>query len=291
MIAILAVSVVAGGCSRDTSNGEVASSTTSIVATTVAEVAPAEQSFVPPDYESFMTDDGRTRSYRIVDLSGGQPAPLILVLHGFGGTAEAMRTYTGIEDVVASSLDEGAVIVYPNGTGVDSGLPQSWNAGGCCPFSIYEMVDDVAFLGQLIDRTTAAYDIDTERVWVIGHSNGGMMAYRLACELSTRVTAIGVAAGAMMIDSCRPSRAVNALHLHGDLDEVVPLAGGELAGIVFPSAQQSFERFAAANSCVVNDVGADCPSGTTVVLQTNPTWTHDWQPDWTSTFLEFLSRQ
>lgn len=288
---ITTFAVLAAGCSGGDGAGEVPTTTTSIATTTSAPTAPTDAAFVPPDYEALVTADGRTRSYRVVDLSNGVPAPLLFVLHGFGGSAEDMRSYTGVEEAVRTSLADGAVVAYPNGTGLEEGLPQSWNAGGCCPFSTYDMVDDVAFFDQLIGAITAEYDIDTSRIWVVGHSNGGMMAYRLACELSTRITAIGVAAGALMTDSCTPERPVSVLHLHGELDAVVPLAGGETAGITFPSARDSFERFASANSCTLLDSTASCPGGANMVLRVDAGWTHDWQADWTSLFLGFLEVQ
>jgi polyhydroxybutyrate depolymerase len=227
----------------------------------------------------------------VVDLSDGGPAPLLFVLHGFGGTAEGMREYAGLEAALENTLDTGVIVVYPNGTGSEEGLPQSWNGGGCCPFAIYDMVDDVAFLDELIGSLTTRYDIDTDHVWVAGHSNGGMMAYRLACELSNRITAIGVAAGALMIETCAPSRGVSALHVHGNLDAVVPIAGGETAGIVFPSASDSFEWFARANGCEPNGNEASCTDGNRVTLVTNTSWAHDWVRDWTSLFANFFADQ
>ena len=271
------------------------SSTTSLVTTTTETPASSEEAAatapIPDGYDTITTSDGRVRTYRVVDMSDGEPAPLLFVLHGFGGTAEGMRGYAAIEDAVATSLDGGAIVVYPNGSGAENGYPQSWNAGGCCPFSIYEPVDDVAFFAQMIDALSNTYDVDPERVWVAGHSNGGMMAYRLACELADRVTAIGVGAGALMIDSCQPSRGVSAIHVHGELDSVVPIAGGETAGITFPSAQQSFERFAAAESCTVDGKTAMCPQGRRVVLETNDGWTHDWQTEWTKLIVGFFAEQ
>lgn len=292
MIVAVGLSTVTIGCS---SNGapvsESPSSSTTVVSTTTADQASIDAPIVPPGFDTLVTADGRTRTYRVVDQSVGGSAPLLFVLHGFGGTAEGMRSYARVEDAVKSVLSDGAVIVYPNGTGDESGLPQSWNAGGCCPFSIYGPVDDVSFFDQLITKLLEAYEIDSRRIWVVGHSNGGMMAYRLACELSSRVTAIGVAAGAMMIESCTPSRPVSAIHLHGGMDNVVPLEGGEIAGIVFPSARESFERFAGANSCTISDGVAQCPAGASVSLQTVDDWTHDWQPEWTTALIDFLSGQ
>jgi polyhydroxybutyrate depolymerase len=202
-----------------------------------------------------------------------------------------MRNYAGFEQAIASSLPGGAIVVYPNGSGAEEGLPQSWNAGDCCPFAIYDLVDDVAFFDELITKLVGEFDIDERHVWSVGHSNGGMMSYRLGCELSGRITAIGVAAGALTVSSCTPDSAVSALHIHGDLDAVVPINGGEFAGITFPSAQVSFEKYASAVNCSVNESIATCPEGTSVSLVTNSAWTHDWQPEWTGLIVDFLAER
>lgn len=288
--ALILLLIATSACTATTSSDE-ATSTSTVIATSTTQSSILETAPIPDGYDTITTSDGRVRTYRVVDLSDGEPAPLLFVLHGFGGTAEGMRGYAAIEDAVTTALDGGAIVVYPNGSGAENGYPQSWNAGGCCPFSIYEPVDDVAFFAQLIDALSNTYDVDPERVWVAGHSNGGMMAYRLACELADRVTAIGVGAGALMIDSCQPSRGVSAIHVHGELDSVVPIAGGETAGITFPSAQQSFERFAAAESCTVDGKTATCPQDRRVVLETNDGWTHDWQTEWTKLIVGFFAEQ
>lgn len=281
-LVVTAALIALSGCataSTDTSTEPGDATTAPAVTTTVASTAPATQpttaGVVPPGFSSITTADGQVRSYLVSDLSGDEPAPLLFVLHGFGGNAQAMSGSTNIED----SLDEydlDAVVVYPSGTGAEQGLPQSWNAGTCCPFATFNLVDDVAFFDELIASLIAQYDIDTTRVWVVGHSNGGMMAYRLACELSTRVTAIGVAAGALVIDTCAPSRPVSALHVHGELDTVVPLAGGNSLGLVFPSTQLSVETFSRANDGDIK-------------LVTDGKWSHDWQPEWSGLFTKFLA--
>ena len=292
----IALIALTSGCASPQVAAPTSIPTTTLATTTTTGtderlVGPETAAPIPDGYDSITTSDGRVRSYRVVDLSDGEPAPLLFVLHGFGGTAEGMRGYAAIEDAVATSIDGGAIVVYPNGSGAENGYPQSWNAGGCCPFSIYEPVDDVAFFVQLIDALSSTYDVDPSRVWVAGHSNGGMMAYRLACELADRVTAIGVGAGALMIDSCEPARSVSAIHVHGELDSVVPIAGGETAGITFPSAQQSFERFAGANSCTIEGTAAACAQGRRIKLETNDAWTHDWQAEWTSLIVRFFAEQ
>ena len=281
-LVIAAALTALSGCAaanNDASIDTEGATTTPAVTTTVASTAPATPpspaAVVPPGYESITTADGRVRSYRVSDLSNGEPAPLLFVLHGFASDAQTISDYTNIEDSL-DAYDLDAVVVYPNGTGAEQDLFQSWNAGTCCPFATFELVDDVAFFDELIASLISQYDIDTDRVWVVGHSNGGMMAYRLACELSTRVTAIGVAAGALVIDTCAPVRPVSALHVHGELDTVVPLTGGNSLGIVFPSTQLSVETFALANKGDIE-------------LVTDAKWSHDWQPEWSELFARFLA--
>lgn len=285
--------IALSGCSTGNDGQSVAVPTTESRDTAVGATATTSASppFVPAGYDSIVTSDGRTRTYRVVDLVGGASVPLVLVLHGFGGDAEGLRAIGDIERIVSENLVDGAVVVYPNGTGADEGLPQSWNAGGCCPFSTFALVDDVGFVDRLIDTLTDSYPIDPERIWVVGYSNGGMMAYRLACELSSKIAAIGVAAGSMMVDECPASSSVSVLHLHGDLDAVVPLMGGTVAGITFPSADQSIGALAAANGCTPQEDGI-CASErgvASVRLVTNPTWGHEWQSEWSALFAEFFA--
>ena len=248
---------------------------------------------VPAGYSTISTDDGRTRTYKVVDLSNGEDdVPMVLVVHGFGGSAEAMSAYTGIEAALAEAGVD-AVVVYPNGSGADEGSPQSWNAGGCCPFAMYGPVDDVSFFTRLISTVEVDYSTDPDQVWFVGHSNGGMMGYRLACEVADKVSAIGVAAGALMVDACAPSRPINVLHLHGELDAVVPLNGGDAIGIVFPPTRASVDRYADAAGCdpasaaATNSIDRTCGAAR-VSLVVDATWTHDWQPDWSRRFVDFF---
>jgi len=288
-VLVIAGLFVLSACSTSLSESVDTTTTTRapVVDTTAPPAAPTID--VSPGYEAITTADGRTRTFRVVDLSEGEPAALLFVLHGFSGTAEGMRQYVDLEDRLAALVDGGVIVVYPNGSGAEQGLPQSWNAGGCCPFATFDMVDDVAFFNQMLDVLEATYEIDDRRIWAVGHSNGGMMAYRLACELSSRFTAIGVAAGAMMVDSCAPTEPVSVLHLHGELDNVVPVSGGGTAGITFPSARDSFSRFAVADGCAVDETTATCSAGVEAVLRIDSTWTHDWQMAWNDAFVEFFA--
>ena len=103
--------------------------------------------------------------------------------------------------------------------------------------------DDVGFISQMIDAMAQNYNIDTKRVYATGHSNGSMMAYRLACELSDKITAIAPNAGQSVIEGCKQSRPVPILHFHGTADKCALYNGGSECGGCFASMMGGLGRF------------------------------------------------
>jgi polyhydroxybutyrate depolymerase len=178
----------------------------------------------PGDYDETMADNGAMRTYHVhvpKSYSSSKPTSLVFVFHGY------TQTSSGIEDI--SQMDpvadaHGFVAVYPQG------LSNSWNAGSCCGTAAQSMVDDLKFVGDMLDQLEKDYCIDPKRVFASGLSNGGMLSHRLACEMSDRIAAIGAVAGTLAIDTCAPPRPVAVLHVHGTADFVVPYNGGGLSG-------------------------------------------------------------
>lgn len=127
---------------------------------------------------------------------------------------------TGI-DALADKY--GFLVAYPQGTGR---LP-TWNAGACCGYAQSNTVDDVAFIAALIDRLSGSYKIDRKRVYTTGISNGAMMSYRLACELSDTIAAAAPVEGAQDLP-CHPSAPVSIIVFHGTADQLVPFHGGNM---------------------------------------------------------------
>jgi polyhydroxybutyrate depolymerase len=170
--------------------------------------------------------------------------PLLVLLHGFGGTSLLNQVYLGFANA-ADARD--ILVVAPDGTVDRDGKP-FWNASdGCC--DIYGTgVDDVAYLSSLVEDIRAAYNVDSQRVYAVGHSNGGYMSYRLACERADLFTAITSLAGVAAFGDpsvCVPSEPVSVLQVHGDADETVPYGGGQ----GFPGAVASVERWATYDGC------------------------------------------
>lgn len=206
--------------------------------------------------ETVVTPDGRTRTYRVVVPDGlppDRPVPLLLALHGGTGSGRQFERTSGFDALAA---EHGFIVVYPDGIEIGGRTVLSrghvWNGGRCCSTATREDVDDVGFLATVIDEVSAVHRIDPARVYAAGHSNGAIMSYRLACELSDRIVAIGLQAGAIEIDGCAPTQPVSVLAIHGTADTNIPIEGGRgrgLAGIAFSSPTESVARFAAIDGC------------------------------------------
>lgn len=162
-----------------------------------------------------------------------EPAPLLLLLHGGGGSAGQVRASSRM-DAVAD--EQGFAVLYAQGTPPRRNSPlHAWNAMACCGTAYAEQVDDVRFLGALLDGALEHYPVDAQRVGVAGHSNGAMMAYRLAAERSDIVTAAMPVAGSIggQVDEDapvavipQPAHPVSVLAIHASDDDHVPFEGG-----------------------------------------------------------------
>lgn len=160
------------------------------------------------------------RSYLVhvpkgLDLS--RPVPVVLALHGAAMNGSMMVWFSGLNRTADTA---GFIVVYPNGSGVAPFL--TWNAGGMRPEAGATRPDDVAFISKLLDDLASVSKIDPQRVFACGMSNGGMMCYRLAAELSDRIAAIAPVAGTLTIDDPQPKRPVPLIHFHGTQDNIVP---------------------------------------------------------------------
>ena len=179
------------------------------------------------DQQSSLQVDGRERTY-LMHLppvyDGKHPLPLIIVLHGGGGNAQGAVRMTGFN---RKADKEGFVVVYPNGSGRLKARLLTWNSGNCCGYALDNNIDDVGFIRTLVDELVRTRGIDPKRVYATGISNGGMMAYRLACEVSDKIAAIAPVAGALNLENCRPAGPVSVIIFHGTADEHVRYDGGE----------------------------------------------------------------
>jgi len=175
--------------------------------------------------------------------NSGTPAPLIVVLHGYSSSGRGQAQYFGLFD---GSEKHGYLLAYPDGT-TDARGYRFWNATDACCNFYGSQVDDVAYLSAVIDDVEARYNVDPHRIFVVGHSNGGFMAHRLACEIGNRLAAVVSLAGATWKDParCPAASPVNVLQVHGDADDTI-LYGGTPA---YPSAHETVTTWAQKNGC------------------------------------------
>ncbi|GAC1352658.1 MAG: hypothetical protein NVS3B20_12750 [Polyangiales bacterium] len=178
-----------------------------------------------------------------------KPTPLVILLHGYGGSGALQESYFKLGDVGKTKT---FLLAYPDGT-LDKDSRLFWNAtDACCDFGP-KAPNDVAYVSAIIDYMSSNYNVDPKRIFIVGHSNGGFMAHRLACDLSNRVAAIVSLAGAVWKDTakCNPKEPVAVLQVHGDKDAVVSYLGGPFTagGPVYPGARETVADWATKDGC------------------------------------------
>ena len=196
--------------------------------------APAQDKTLPAgDHQRTISIGGRQRSFLLHvprTAATSQRLPLVIMLHGGGGTAENAAKETGWS---AKADATGFLVAYPNATPSDPskpaklrGNPQTWNdASGRFPKDGGEP-DDVAFIGAMIDDIAEHTALDRKRVFVTGFSNGASMAFAVGAGLSERIAAIAPVAGACWLTDVKLRRVVPLCYLTGTADPLNPLKGG-----------------------------------------------------------------
>jgi polyhydroxybutyrate depolymerase len=177
----------------------------------------------------------------------GQTAPLVVLLHGYQATGVIEEIFFGMGPWL-----EGAGFLYalPDGT-VDEADNRFWNATDACCDLFDSGVDDAGYLVALVDTIDAALGVDRHRVFFLGHSNGGFMAYRMACQHAELVAGTVALAAATYDDAadCAPSKELQVLHLHGTEDGSIEYEGGAIQGTPFPGALETVATWAAYAGC------------------------------------------
>ena len=187
-----------------------------------------------------------------VDYDASTPAPLIVLLHGYGANAGAGQDAYMKFSLLAN--DYGFLFIAPNGQKETQGNKAwFWNASdACCNFQ-GSQVSDVDYLMAVINNIKSQYNVDGNRVYLIGHSNGGFMAYRTAFENSQEIAAVASLTGAgTTVASPAPLNPVHILHIHGTDDNAIAYEGGDLRGNSYPSAVETVERRAGYNGCDID---------------------------------------
>ena len=243
--------------------------------------------------------DGRERSYLLyAPPNAGGELPLVVALHGASQDAAAFAEETQFAAVAAAMR---MVVVFPDGSGTEPGK-LSWNAHFCCGVGAAEQVDDIGFIGALIDRIAATLPIDRKRVYATGMSNGGMLSYQLAAahpEWLAAIAPVSAAIGGTSRNGDRfvtvaPDRPVPVMIIHGRKDPFVLFDGGSPSPISFPrrsnmGVAEALSLWSAADGCAAppalsepapgrlrRSVYGPCRDGGEIVLWEIEDGEHNW---------------
>jgi polyhydroxybutyrate depolymerase len=204
----------------------------------------------PGDHTRTLMMGEQKRTYLVhvpKDYDPKKPTPVVLALHGAAMNGTMMVWFSGLNQ---KSDEAGFIVVYPSGTGTNPFL--TWNAGGFRGKMAAGKADDVAFIGELLDDLGTVTTVDDKRVYACGMSNGGMMCYRLAAELSDRIAAVAPIAGTIAIDESKPKRPVPVIHFHGSNDTIVrfEMAKGRTPAFVkLKGVEESVQTWVKLNGC------------------------------------------
>ncbi|MBO6939354.1 MAG: alpha/beta fold hydrolase [Deltaproteobacteria bacterium] len=204
---------------------------------------------MPAGPPSRLGPEGRqARVHLPTDYDASGSYPLVIVLHGSGTSGVIEAAYFGIPGL---ARETGFIALAAEGF-TDAERQQQWNAtDACCDYDDTGS-DDVGYLTDLIDEATEALAVDPARVYLLGHSTGGFMAYRMACDAPETITAIATLNGATWNDPANcgaPSEPTSVLQFHGTDDTAVLYEGGEIRGNPYPGARESVTRFAERAGC------------------------------------------
>ncbi|MBU0471623.1 MAG: poly(3-hydroxybutyrate) depolymerase [Nanoarchaeota archaeon] len=216
------------------------------------------ESLTPGDYRFEIYHDGLVRFYllHVPPSYTGEPASLLLALHGGGGSAQRMMEEY---DLVSKADEEGFIVAFPNGASrFKDGRLATWNAGTCCGHAIESESDDVGYIQKVISDIKAMTDV--EKVYAAGFSNGGMMTYRLACEIPDFFVATASVAGTDNTQECDSSEPSPIMHIHTLDDPCLPFEGGEggcalTEDYTFTSVPETFSLWQDRNFCNENKCG------------------------------------
>nr|BDT27499.1 poly(3-hydroxybutyrate) depolymerase [Bacteriovorax sp. HI3] len=261
-------------------------------------VSSEEKITKPGDYTLSFSHNGITRMYKLHVPSHytGAEVPLLIALHGGGGDM-SYQSNDKLYKQISKSEELGFIVAFPNGySKFNSGKFATWNAGKCCGDARDKNIDDVGFIKEMIAKISSQLNVDKNKIFATGMSNGGMMAYRLACELSDTIKGIAAVAGTDNTINCAPKNPISILHIHAKNDDHVLFNGGSGKSLSenkekvteFVSVPATVAKWVKQNECsdtpkrVLDKNGAycdlysGCKSGTKVQLCVTDTGAHSW---------------
>ena len=194
------------------------------------------------------TPPSKVPVYLPSDYDPAEQFPLIIFLHGYVPLTTVW--YDILLPLQEDANNKGYVFAKPNGS--QDGLGEFyWNATEACCDMWDNNPDHVGYLLALVESIQKNYNIDPQRIHLIGHSNGGFMCHRMACEASGTFASIVSIAGAMWYDpsNCQPEEPIHVLNIHGTFDPIILWLGGLIGFTPYPGVNTSTEFWATHNGC------------------------------------------
>lgn len=248
----------------------------------------------PGTYTYKIIIDGMVRYYMVHVPKKYNPqtsSSLLFAIHGGGGNMKIQANDEYYKQI-SKSEETGSITVFPNGySKFKSGSFATWNAGHCCGDARDKNLDEISFFKTMVKNLSSQLNIDPKKIYATGMSNGGMMAYRLACEMTDTFSAIASVTGTDNTKNCSPSRPISILHIHAKDDEHVKFEGGAGKKAAsadkitnFKSVPSTVSKWVEFNKCdsKPTKVGSyceryeKCRDGMKVQLCVTPTGGHSW---------------
>ncbi|CAN5427137.1 hypothetical protein BH11ARM1_BH11ARM1_08140 [soil metagenome] len=251
--------------------------------------AQAAPQMVPGRYPQTVTNGTMQRKFTLTvpkGYDGTKSVPLVVLLHGWGSNSSQIEDYTGFG---AKAQSEGFILATPDGLGQTPG----WNVGYLDLSG--QKQDDAALVGAIIDKVQGEVTVDAKRIFVVGHSNGAMLANLVGARFSGKVAAIGSVAGTIGLPTGPnrlipdPTQPISVILVHGTADKMVAYDSAAQSLLKSVGALESAKWWAKADGISVEPAKMDFDGGkaklqlfkggkqgTEVELVTVPNGSHDW---------------
>ena len=194
--------------------------------------------------------EGIRRDYIVFlpqNYDGVDKMPVVFNLHGYTLNAQQQMNYSQMNTIADTA---GFIVVYPNAVNT------AWNSGiSDKPSAPTPDVDDIGFINALIDTLYKHYCINLDMIYSCGFSNGGFMSFKLACQLSNRIAAVGSVSGVISYttaENCNAKHIMPVLLIHGTADEIVPYNGA----VGWHSVEQTLSHWINFNRCTESDTAS-----------------------------------
>lgn len=230
------------GASSDPETATIAAGTTTAVTQHPSRGCGAAPKITPGSTASLsLPSGGRDRTYLVhvpSEYRQDHALPLVLAFHGRGQSGQIMQAQSGLSNLPA-------IVAYPEGVVSQPIDKRAWQGA---PYAA-DGVDDMAFTQALVDSLQGSLCVDLDRVYAVGHSNGGGFAVAVGCELSEEFAAVAAVSAALYGETVACEHPMSIFELHGTDDSIIAYVGADEPGLQLPNVAAWVRAQAAVNGC------------------------------------------